>query len=74
MDNNQEKSQFAKLLDVYVLGPSLIKAGKNESGFLKWGLIIAGIATTVYSAKSYKAKQEEINNEKQERTRSNAGS
>jgi hypothetical protein len=50
------KSQFVRLIDVFVIGPLLIYIGFFVKEHIKWAkypLIITGIATIVYNGKNY---------------------
>lgn len=50
------KSQFIRLIDVFLIGPLLIYVGLFVKEPIKWTtypLIITGIATIVYNGKNY---------------------
>ena len=49
-----EKSQIVRLLDVFLIGPVIIYGGaKSSLKWLKWALILIGIATILYNGRNY---------------------
>lgn len=51
-----QKSQWIRLLDVFLLGPALIVVGfkmKNLPTWVKLGFIYAGTTTIYYNARNY---------------------
>jgi hypothetical protein len=50
-----QKSQLIRLIDVVAIGPVMIYAGtrKELSPFVRYSLLVFGIATVYYNAKNY---------------------
>lgn len=48
------KDQYIRLINVYILGPAIIRNARNEPNtLLKYGLAFAGLATIVYNGNNY---------------------
>lgn len=49
-----EKSQIIRLADIFFIGPLIIYGGfKSGKEWLKWALILIGIATILYNGNNY---------------------
>lgn len=49
-----EKTQFIRLIDIFVLGPFMIvAAGKQKEKYFRAGLALGGLATILYNARNY---------------------
>ena len=50
------KSQQVRLIDIFVLAPFMVYSGAKKStlpGFLRLGLVVAGVATLAYNGNNY---------------------
>ena len=56
-----DKSQFVRLLDVFVFGPMMIAAAQSQrSNYFRTALTVIGIGTIVYNGVNYfQTKREE---------------